>query len=96
MAEMTESLLDTVAEELRVSKDELLRDGVRILLEQRLREVKAELFEITGRHGVSSVEDMESRYREGTLAEADTWRDLQRLDRLEYRRDRLMQLLQTL
>jgi hypothetical protein len=41
------------------------------------------------RHG------MEGRYREGTLEEADSWRDLQRLDHLEYKRDCLLQLLET-
>jgi len=37
---------------------------------------------------------MEARYRDGTLEEADSWRDLQRLDHLEYTRDRLVQLLE--
>ena len=38
--------------------------------------------------------EAEARYRDGTLEEADSWRDLQRLDHLEYRRDRLLQLLE--
>ncbi len=37
---------------------------------------------------------MEARYREGALEEADSWRDLQRLDHLEYKRDRLLQLIE--
>lgn len=77
-------------------QDELLKQGIRTLLERRLREVKSEIFEIAGRHGVSDVEDMESRYREGTLEEADSWRDLQSLDHLEYKRDRLIKLLEDL
>ena len=43
--------------------------------------------------GRRSVEEMEARYQDGSLEEADSWRDLQRLDRLEYRRDRLQHLL---
>lgn len=39
---------------------------------------------------------MEARYREGTLEEADSWRDLQRLDHLEYKRDRLLQFLEAM
>jgi hypothetical protein len=38
---------------------------------------------------------MEARYRDGTLDEADSWRDLQRLDHLEYKRDSLLQLFET-
>ncbi|MFH1926577.1 MAG: hypothetical protein ABIK79_00180 [Chloroflexota bacterium] len=63
------------------------------MLERQLREVKVCIFEITGRYGVSSVEEMEARYRQGTLEEADSWQDLQRLDHLEYKRDRLLQLI---
>ena len=88
------AVLEMVAEELHISGDDLLRQGLRTLLERRLRETKAQIFEITGRYGVLSVEEMEERYREGTLEEADSWRDLQRLDHLEYKRDRLLQLLE--
>ncbi|GFP23417.1 hypothetical protein HKBW3S09_00884 [Candidatus Hakubella thermalkaliphila] len=90
------AILRTVAEELHVSEDDLLRQGLRSFLERQLRQVKAEIFEISGRYGVSSVEEMEAHYEDATLEEADSWRDLQRLDHLEYKRDRLLQLLETL
>jgi len=89
-------MLKTVAQELYLSQEELLRQGTRSLLERQLREIKAEIFQIGGRYGVSSVEEMEARYRDGTLEEAASWRDLQRLDHLEYKRDRLLKLLETL
>ena len=91
-----DAILCTVARELHVSEDDLLKQGLRALLERQLRQVKAQIFELTGRYDVSSMEEMETRYREGTLEEADTWRDLQRLDHLEYKRDQLLQLLETL
>ena len=96
MTVQTENLLSAVAQEMHVSEGDLLKQGLHVLLERQLREVKAELFEIAGRYGVSSVEEMEARYRDGTLEEADSWQDLQRLDHLEYRRDRLLQLLETI
>ena len=96
MAVRTETMLKTVAEELHLSEEDLLKQGLRAFLERQLREVKAEIFHITGRYRVSSVEEMEARYRDGTLEEADTWRDLQRLDHLEYKRDRLLKLLEAL
>jgi len=74
----------------------LLKQGLRTFLERQFREVKAEIFQITSRYGVSGVEEMEARYRDGTLEEADIWRDLQRLDHLEYKRDRLLKLLEAL
>ena len=87
-------LLSTVARELHISEEELLRQGLRSFLTHQLRAAKAEIFEISGRYGVSSVAEMEARYQDGTLEEADSWRDLQRLDHLEYTRDRLVQLLE--
>jgi len=44
-----ETMLKTVAEELHVSQEDLLKQGLRTFLERHLREVKAEIFQITGR-----------------------------------------------
>jgi len=87
-------MLSTVARELHISEEELLRQGLRRVLEHQLRAVKAESFEISSRYGISSVAEMEARYRDGTLEEADSWRDFQRLDHLEYTCERLVQLLE--
>ena len=89
----TDELLSAVAQELQLSEDEVLRQGLRTLLERQIRAIGAEILEIHGRYGITSVEEMEDRYRDGCLEEATSWRDLQRLDRLEYKRDRLQQLL---
>lgn len=94
MTLQADEILSTVAQELHISEEDLVKQGVRSILERQLREVKAEIFAISGRYGVSSVEDMEARYRDGSLEEADSWRDLQRLDHLEHKRDRLLRLLE--
>ncbi len=39
---------------------------------------------------------MEERYRSDILKEASSWRDLQSLDHLEYKQDRLLRLLESL
>ena len=93
MSVQVQSVFKIAAQELRLFPEDLLRQGTRALLERQLREVKAEIFRITGRYGVVSVKEMEERYRDDTLEEADSWRDLQRLDHLEYKRDRLLELL---
>jgi len=87
-------IINTVARELLMPEEELVKQGLRSVLERKLREIKAEIFAITGRYRVSSVEEMEARYQEGTLEEAESWKDLQRLDHLEHKRDRLLQLLE--
>lgn len=90
------TVLEKIAQVLDLSEEQALRTGLRALLQSNLREVNAEIFRITGQYGVDTVEDMEARYREGTLDEADSWRDFQDLDHLEYRRDRLQDLIELL
>lgn len=89
-------VLNTIAEELSISKDELLKEALRAVVERQLRQIRAEIAVICRRYGVSSVEEMEARYRDGSLEEAGSWRDWQRLDHLEYKRDRLIRLLEDL
>ena len=96
MSFSTDEILSTVARELRLSEDEVLREGLRTRLERQIRTISAEVLEIHGRYGVTSVEEMEDRYRDGSIEEATSWRDLQRLDRLEYRRTRLLTLLESM
>jgi len=96
MASQTIAILSEVAEELHIPEDDLIRRGLHSYLERQLRTIQADIFELTSRHNVVSVEEMDGHYRNGTLEEADTWQDLQRLDHLEYKRDRLQQLLDTL
>ncbi|MBL7163302.1 MAG: hypothetical protein ISS57_11900 [Anaerolineales bacterium] len=92
----TTEILSDVAEELHIPEDDLIRRGVHSYLERQLRTIRVEIFEITSRHNISGVDEMDERYKNGTLEEADTWQDLQRLDHLEYKRDRLQQLLEVL
>lgn len=89
-------MLDLFAKELHISQDELLRDSLRSLLEHRLRQVKSEIFAITGKYEVSSVAEMEAQLQSGDLAEEESWQDFQKLDHLEYKRDRLLEMLDML
>lgn len=88
-------LLERTAQLLNSTEDEILRQSLRSFLRRQLRIVKTKTFQIQGRYGVSSVEEMEACYRDGTLVEADSWQDLQRLDHLEYRQAQLTELLKT-
>lgn len=96
MSTKTEEIIETIAKELQVPKAQILEQSLKSFLERQLRQLEAEIFHISGKYGVSSVEEMEARYREGTLEEADSWEDFQRLDHLEYQRDRLTRWLREL
>lgn len=89
-------LLGTVAQEFQLSESDLIRQGVRALVERQLLQVNAQVLEIAGRYRVASVAEMDAQYQAGTLAESESWRDYQRLDHLEFERDRLRGLFEAL
>ena len=91
-----QKVIDALAQELRLPKEAILEQGMKTFLEKKLREIRAEIIQITGKYGISSVEEMEERYKQGALEEKDTWRDFQELDRLEYIKEHLEQLLREL
>ncbi|MFQ5796743.1 MAG: hypothetical protein ACE5JP_17070 [Candidatus Bipolaricaulia bacterium] len=93
MATKVEEMAEEIARELGASKESILEQGLRAFLEKRLREIKVEIFQITSRYNVSSTAEMEEHYQRGTLEEAESWRDLQRLDHLEYKRDQFSRFL---
>lgn len=96
MAIVQDKFLEDITHELHISRDDLIRQSLRVFLEQQLRQINAEILRITGRYGISSAEEMELRYRDGTLEEAESWQELQHLDHLEYKSDRLQQLIRAL
>lgn len=96
MPTKVEEVAEELARELGASKESILEQGLRTFLEKRLRGIKIEMFQITTQYNVASAGEMEKQYRDGTLEEAESWRDLQRLDHLEYKRDQLSRLLEGL
>ena len=59
--------LEDLAEKLNISKDEMIRESLKVFLERKLREIKAEIFEIRVKYKVSSVEEFEELYRRGEI-----------------------------
>ena len=96
MTTKTQMVIDALSQELRIPKEGVLEQGLKAFLERNLQEIKVEIFQIAGKYGISSVEEMEKRYKQGTLEEEDTWRDFQRLEHLEYKREHLEKLLKKL
>lgn len=86
-------ILTEATQMLALDEEQLLVDGVAVLLEQKLLQVNAQILEITSRYNVSSVMEMDQRYQDGTLSEIGSWEDFQRLDHLEYDRSQVEELL---
>lgn len=94
MSAKVAKVAEELAREIGISKENVFREGIRTFLEKNLREIKIEIYEITSKYNVASVEEMERRYREGSLEESESWKDFQRLDHLEYKREHLSRILE--
>ncbi len=94
--QLEEKELESLAEKLNLSKDEMLREGLKYFLERKLREIRTEIYKIRTRYGVSSTEEFEDLYRKGELDEKDTWQELQKLDHLEFKKDEFEKALRFL
>jgi len=89
----TNKTLEVLAKEFSLSKDVIIKEGLKIFLERKLREIKTEIFRITGEYKISSVEEFEELYKRGEIEEKDSLKDYQKLDHLEFKRDEIEKLL---
>ena len=92
----TNKTLEVIAKEFSLSKDVVIQEGLKIFLERKLREIKTEIFRITGKYKISSVKEFEELYKRGEIEEKDSWNDYQKLDHLEFKRDEIEKLLHDL
>ena len=94
MTAWADDLIKRIAQELHIPPEMLGPQDPHLWLDQRFREVEERFFEITKRYGISGIHEVDARYQDGSIAEADSWQDYQELDHLEYKRDVLMAMLE--
>lgn len=85
--------LEIISKDFNLSKEAILKEGLKYFLERRLREIKSEIYRITGKYKISSVEEFETLYREGKIEEKDSLTDFQKLDHLEFKKEEIERLL---
>lgn len=96
MLAQQETILNTISHQLQIPTDNLIRLSLCHFLEYKLRTIDTKIFEICGRYNVANVKEMDECYQKGTLDEESSWRDLQRLDHLEYKHDELLKIINSL
>ncbi len=85
--------LEILSKDFNLSKEDILKEGLKYFLEKRLKEIKSEIFRIAGKYKVSSIEEFDRLYREGKIEEKDSFSDFQNLDHLEFKKDEIERLL---
>ena len=82
-----------IAKELEIPPDIFLSEAIETYLNKELRKVQSEIFRICGKYEVKNSSDIDERYRKGELEEKDSWEDYFKLDHLEYKRQKLIEIL---
>ena len=85
--------IESVAETLNLSREEMIRESITFYLEKKIRELKTDIYKIRTKYGVSSIEDFEEKYKSGEIEEKDSWQEFQKLDHLEFKTEELEKAL---
>jgi hypothetical protein len=88
--------IQELARELDLTEHELMRQGMRALILERIRLFSAEKQARCAKFGVTSLEGMDELIRKGQVAEKDILEDFQTVDYLEARIKRLERFLERL
>jgi len=86
------AVIDTVAKDLRMKPNDLLKESLNTYLEQRLSKIEAELFLIAKKYGVKDVFEFDKKIKKGLFSEEEAYDDYFTLDNLEAERERLKQI----
>jgi len=84
--------VEEVAQFLELEKNKTIEEGLKALLEKKLREVRSEILSICLRYEVSSLQELDEKVNRGELYETDTFEDFTRLDFLEDAQERIKEL----
>jgi len=85
--------VERVERELNISKDELIKEGIRRYLEFELRSLKAEMSKILGKYCVHSFSELWIKLEGGEVSESECFEDLTKLEYLEVRTEKVESLL---
>jgi hypothetical protein len=83
------TVIEATAKSLQMKTDDLLRESLKIYIDQKLSAIEAEIFSIAKKHGVKDVFDLDKRIEEGLVSENEAYEDYFRLDYLEAERQKL-------
>lgn len=92
----TELIIENIAKDFNLSYHDFLEASARAYLEKKLRDIRASIYEIACKYRVESIVEFENLYREGKIGELETFNDYTRLDRLEFQKDKIQNLLKEL
>jgi hypothetical protein len=89
-------ILEEAANVLKIDREILARNSLRVFLNKELSDTEAEMFKIATRHGIESVREFDELLKGGKVKEEDIIDDFMEFDYLEARRDELLRVIEKL
>ena len=88
-----QDLLQTVERELRIPKEKLIEEGIKLFLGVELKSLSIEIRKLGERYGVDSFDGLWSKLERGEITESDCFDDLTKLEYLEIEKEKIGKLL---
>jgi hypothetical protein len=76
-------LLKEVAAILNLPERDIERESLKTFLEEKLKKLLIEQFQLTQKYGVKNVDEMETFYAAQKLSEKESWEDFFELSHIE-------------
>ena len=89
-------ILEELANDLKIDREMLTRNSLKLFLNKELSNTEAEMFKIAARHGIKSVIEFDELIKGGKVKEEDIIDNFMEYDYLEARRDDLLKAIEKL
>lgn len=87
------SLVQLVEKELKIPREQLVKEGVKHFLEMELRNLSIQIKKLAGRYGVNSFNELWQKLKSGKITESECFDGLSKLEYLELEREKIARLL---
>ena len=88
--------ITSIAKELSIPEDELIKESLRTYLQDKLIEIESEIFRIKKKFGVEDIYELDKKAEEGKITEEEAFEDYFLLDNLEAEKEKIEKLLENL
>lgn len=88
------AVINTIAKELHMKPNDLLKESLKNYLEQRISKIEADLFLIVKKYGVKDVFELDDKIKKGLISENQAYDDYFMLDNLQAEYEKLKKILE--
>ena len=88
--------ITSIAKELSIPEDELIKESLRTYLQDKLIEIESEIFRIKKKFGVEDIYELDKKAEEGKISEEEAFEDYFLLDNLEAEKEKIEKILENL